>query len=491
MLMNNATIITVDDWSAIKQLKYSEKLFCYKNVNSVDCENLGIYLDDRNQYRSSGYVGVCVLQGKDGQDFIGPDGKKIILHVKPRFKILSPWQMLTEIMQDVEYEEYIHGTENTIYTILDEETPIKLNIDESGGEVLLAISFIRCCYKVCSTNLKRQMSYVSENLAGKIRGRIDFPNQVKRNIARGREDQIYCKYPAFSEDILENQILKTALAVSERILRVNKCMEADGIDNIRSMCSYCKSRLKGISEVTIKKSDFHSINVKGFNASYGPAIKLAEMLLSHSNMSVNVSGAKSGYVIPYAIRMEALFEFYTRTKIKKHIKKENLEKQVRLDAYRSNKNKDDVLFTIENDSAYLMKNYIPDIAFQINLKKEENDEDDWKYVAVMDVKYQKSTEKVGAEARRHNSHQLLFYALLLNVKRCGFVFPMDSDKENKTYEEQGENLVLQEGNADGVERRYSEFHFGEMEEQQKSEINRLIAYAIKGEKLFKDVKNNE
>ena len=38
-------------------------------------------------------------------DYVGPDGKKIILHVKPRFRILSPWQMLTEIMSDEEYDQ--------------------------------------------------------------------------------------------------------------------------------------------------------------------------------------------------------------------------------------------------------------------------------------------------------------------------------------------------------------------------------------------------
>lgn len=479
--MNDVTIITVNDWSAVKGLKYSENLFCFKNVNSVDCENLGIYLDDHNQYRSSGYVGVCVLQTKDGQDYIGADGKKIILHVKPRFKTISPWQMLTEIMKDEEYEDYIHGSESSIYTILDAESPIKLNIDESGGEVLLAISFIRACYKVCSTNLKRKMQYKKENLNGKIRGRIDFPNQVKKNIARGREDQIYCKYPAFSEDILENQILKNALIVSERLLRVNKCMEAEGIDNIRSMCTYCKNRLKGISEVKIKKSDFLSINVKGFNASYGPAIGLAEMIITHSNMSVNVSGVKSGYVIPYAIRMEALFEFYTRTRIKQYLETKGIKEQVRLDPYRSNKNKEDLLLSVNNDSAYLMKNYIPDIAFQIRCKNNESEEIDWKYVAVMDVKYQRSTEKVGAETRRHNSHQLLFYALLLNVKRCGFVFPADSDRRIDYFDEEGESLILQKGNVDKTDRKYSEFHLGEKEEQQQAEMDRLIAYALKDE----------
>lgn len=478
--MNDATIITVEDWSSIKSLKYSEKLFCYKSIDSVDCENLGIYLDNRNHYRSSGYVGVCVLKGKDGQDYIGPDGRRVILNVKPRFKPLSPWQMLSEIMSDTEYDNYLQGSENTIYSILDAETPIKMNVDASGGEVLLAISFIRCCYKICSTNLKRKMSFVSENMKGKIRGRIDFSNQVKKNIAKGRDDRIYCKYPSFSEDVLENQIIKKALIISNRILRINNCMNAEGIDSIRSMSAYCRNRLKNISDSTIKKSDFLLTDVKGFNSAYSPAIRLAELLLSNSNMSINVDGSKSGYIIPYAIKMESLFEFYARTKIKQYIHNNKLENTIRLDKYRS-KTSDDLLMTLENNTSYLMKTYIPDIAFQINVTPDKRgDEAIWKYIAVMDVKYQRSTEKVG-EARRYNSHQLLFYALLLNVKRCGFVFPVDNNSES--IDEQEYYLVLQDGNANGAERLYSEFRFGE-ESKLNKEIERLMAYALKGEELM-------
>ncbi len=116
----NVRIITVEDWHHIDGLKYSDKIFCYKNVNAVDYENLGIYLDDRNHYHSSGYVGVCVLRGKDGQDYYDLEGNRIILCVRPRFNTLSPWQMLSEIMQDEEYDDYIQGSENTIYSIFED-----------------------------------------------------------------------------------------------------------------------------------------------------------------------------------------------------------------------------------------------------------------------------------------------------------------------------------------------------------------------------------
>ena len=86
--------------------------------------------------------------------------------------------------------------------------------------------------------LNRNMSYISENLNGKIRGRIDFSKHIKKNIAYGREDRIYCKYPSFSENTIENKILKKALEMSERLLQVNHCLDVEGLSKIREMHSY-------------------------------------------------------------------------------------------------------------------------------------------------------------------------------------------------------------------------------------------------------------
>lgn len=67
---------------------------------------------------------------------------------------------------------------------------------------------------------------------------------------------------------------------------------------------------------------------------------------------------------------------------------------------------------------------------------------------------------------------------------------MDGNKLNEQEKEQSDNLILQEGNASGSERIYSEFHFGENEDQQKKVIKRLIAYALMGEEIMKG-DNNE
>ena len=55
--------------------------------------------------------------------------------------------MFTEVIKDDEYESYINGTVHKLYEIMDEDKPIITNMNDSGGEVLLAISFIGLAIK--------------------------------------------------------------------------------------------------------------------------------------------------------------------------------------------------------------------------------------------------------------------------------------------------------------------------------------------------------
>lgn len=482
-MLDGYHVIEVRDWSKIPRtkLKYDDKLFCYKNANSCDSSNLGIYLNERDEYCASGYVGVCVLKDKFDEDYIAPDGKKVILKVIPRFKV-SPWEMLADVMNDNEYEKYSASAEErgqSFYEIFEDEKPLLLDIEEYGGEVLLAISCIRSSYKICTGIISRKMDYVQENLNGKIRGRIDFSNHIKKNVVIGREDRIYCKYPKFSEDTIENQIIKKSILLAERILKVNKCLEVDGLAKIREMLMYCKKRLSLISDREIRKSDFLAVNTKGFNSAYAPAIKIAEMLITHSSMSISSKGDKTGFVVPYAIRMETVFEFYIRSLVKKYINTDEKNKnRIRVDNYRDAAHPEELLKTSTNKDLYLMSNYIPDIAIQ-----EYNDEKKcWEYTTVLDVKYQKSSDP-NSETVRHNSHQLLFYALLLNVTKCGFVFPEENGKE---YPEVVEELVIQEGDAAKTERIYAEFHIGYQLHDREKEMKRMFEYAKKWNRKCKE-----
>lgn len=120
-----------------------------------------------------------------------------------------------------------------------------------------------------------------------------------------------------------------------------------------------------------------------------------------------------------------------------------------------------------------MNNYVPDIAL-IDQEGGEN-----KYIAVFDVKYQNSTNAVYSETRRHNSHQLLFYTLLLNVTRCGFIFP-----KSKTDEELGDlemyELNIQTGDAmDPSDREYTQWS-AEFTSKQNDGLAKRIMHYVQG-----------
>ena len=67
-------IVEVKDWSRIPKTKLQNdnKIFCYKNINSCDSYNLGLYLNERDEYCVCGFVGICVVKDKWDRDFLHP-----------------------------------------------------------------------------------------------------------------------------------------------------------------------------------------------------------------------------------------------------------------------------------------------------------------------------------------------------------------------------------------------------------------------------------
>ncbi|RAZ59233.1 restriction endonuclease, partial [Klebsiella oxytoca] len=75
--------------------------------------------------------------------------------------------------------------------------------------------FISLLRSLCSRPLMGRTVSREENLTGKARGRIVFSRNIRHNTLRGRDDRLYCRYLQYTEDILENQILKAALKKAE------------------------------------------------------------------------------------------------------------------------------------------------------------------------------------------------------------------------------------------------------------------------------------
>ena len=228
------------------------------------------------------------------------------------------------------------------------------------------------------------------------------------NTCKGRSDRFYCKYIDFTEDNIENRILKATLLKCKDIIGRRFPLTSE----VSKRIAYCQNAFRRVKSVRIKTSDFNGADASGLYMYYKPLLQQARCIYGQKYYAFkNEDGqsiAKSVFTIPYMINMESLFEFYARIVLKRTI---NMDKYS-LDRYskRLYIQKDINDITEVERGIHLMPYCIPDIIIRDNESR--------KPVAVIDAKYKPNTRSA-----RSDTHQLLSYVLLTDVKRCGFAFP--------------------------------------------------------------------
>lgn len=340
---------------------------------------------------------------------------------------LDPWTMLETVMLDDEYEVYMDelaADNKYLFHIFYDQPLIRLpqnaNID---AEILFALSYINSCHALCKKGLKKTLIYHDENLTAKIRGKIDVSKNIKHNTARGRSDKFYCSYVDFTDDNIENRIVKAALLKSKKILKEKFSSEA----SVNGKINFCLNSLRHVKVTNISNTDINSSNVGGLYSYYKPAIQQARAILSLNFQSHNEKNGENEkgfvYTIPYTINMETLFEYYARTELKKALK----GSEYRVEQYSKKLYLQKDIDNVDDaeKGIHLMSFCIPDII----IYKED------KPVVVIDAKY-----KLSGRPDRSDSHQLLSYVLLTGADRCGFVLPGEKT-EVKEMVSTGDNYL--------------------------------------------------
>ena len=408
-MMNDCVAIKGYDWTNVNCGQLKE----FTNIVKLNCiENMGLHLH-KGELWTSGYIGVCRLRDYRNQ-YLKFDGKDVVLYVSPRFAV-DPYKMLNEVIKDEEYDSYMRNDkENPLFRIFEREPLIETTDSKHGGEILLAISFVKTCEYVCKKKLKSCMSFYECNLNSKVKGKIQFSKHISKNICSGREDKVYCRYSEFSIDTPENRILKAALFKADAIIKKS------GVDmkNLNTCMRYCKTVLDNVRTVPLGHTLFNSAKTTGMYSYYKKPIAMAKLIHEKGNLSADYieNGERKYKVIPYVINMEKLFEFYVRTLVRKE-----LDENHRLVKYDE---KIALLANPENKKTYMMDNCKPDIIIE---------DCNNKCVSVYDVKYKDRSHY--NEGRRHDSHQLLSYTYLLDVSKCGFIMPAKlEDNQGKITE---------------------------------------------------------
>jgi 5-methylcytosine-specific restriction enzyme subunit McrC len=180
--------------------------------------------------------------------------------------------------------------------------------------IFLVLSYLQELNQLCLRHLRNQFIRTSENLMGRIKGRIDIANQVRSNLPRGRPDRTTCDFTLHSNNCRENKILKTALERSSRLLTKY------GVPTqpVWSKVHFCRNELVGVEEIEVTPRLFQGIRYTGLFHPYKKAHALAKAIINaippdpHSTDS-----SKPTKIPPFAICTYELFERYCEVQLRR------------------------------------------------------------------------------------------------------------------------------------------------------------------------------
>ena len=172
---------------------------------------------------------------------------------------------------------------------------------------LIVAHFLSIVKDIVKRGLKKDYVQREENLK-KVRGRIDISRNERMNILKKRYDKVFCRYQEYSEDTLENRLIKKALLFSQQVLLVAGM--SDSLLSLQHTIHECLSAFSNVSD-QIEVWEVKAIKHHKIFREYDDAVKLAQMILHRYDYSItNITTAEEEYCPVFWIDMAMLYEHY-------------------------------------------------------------------------------------------------------------------------------------------------------------------------------------
>lgn len=222
----------------------------------------------------------------------------------------------------------------------------------------------------------------------KIRGKIDFTLNIKRNYFR--QPRLYCDFDEFDNNILHNQILKAT---------IRNMINCDGLTaEMNSQLKNLFLRLHKIDDISLAKKNFHQVRLHRNNIFYDFLMKVCGLIFDNLLISKENGKGKFRDFIQDDEIMRRIFEEFIRNFYKREqhifkVRRENID----WDA----EPLDDV-----------SKSVLPNMQTDISLVSENRK-------IVIDTKYTKNTFQeyfTKKSIRSENLYQLFSYLINLEAK---------------------------------------------------------------------------
>ena len=259
---------------------------------------LGLH-ETKNGFAPGNFIGMVWLDKSD---------KPLVLRVDSKFSTMDYIAMYMECMAHPTISD---RTAKCFHVWSDEEL-----IDSGWHDfsILIVIAYLRELNKFCQQHMRRHFTREQQNFIGKVKGKILVGENLRRNIIHARPDRVYCEYQSVSDDILENQILRTALERASRFF--NEYHGNKGaLDILSQWIRTSRAALNGVSTKKVKPSDFAAARKHGTFAFYKHPLALAKLVLQQFGPNPQAKNSQTK-TPPFALASAKLFECYVEIKLR-------------------------------------------------------------------------------------------------------------------------------------------------------------------------------
>ncbi len=147
-------------------------------------------------YTVSYYIGI---------DWLKENESYIVVH--PKIEKLDYVQMFVHCLHHPEISKFLKD----VYHVDFQKPLIEIPSSDWDLTPFLVVHFLSLVENIVKQGLKSNYIIHEENLNSKIKGKIAFSQQIKKNIVTKREDRVFCRFQEYSTNCFENRLLKKAL----------------------------------------------------------------------------------------------------------------------------------------------------------------------------------------------------------------------------------------------------------------------------------------
>jgi 5-methylcytosine-specific restriction enzyme subunit McrC len=172
----------------------------------------------------------------------------------------------------------------------------------------LIVQFLSLLKKIVKKGLRKSYYQTSENLRGRIKGKILIDRHIRSNVLKNKFSTTSCSYQDYGTDSSENRFLKKVLTFVRCYIESNPIFQENR--GVRQLIAFCLPAFERVTE-NLSERELKSVKMNPFFREYQDAFRIGHYILKRFGYNITNTVLQKIKTPPFWIDMPRLFELYT------------------------------------------------------------------------------------------------------------------------------------------------------------------------------------